>query len=116
VYVSQIVHPACRRHAAGPAVRRRNRQGARGHRFSAHGVADQHTSAAGAGFWVIDATCPLVARCTTRARFARDDYDILLIGHEGHEEVSAPQRAPDPHAAVDGPDAVDDVTVRDGTR
>ena len=47
-------------------------------------------------------------------RFARDDYDILLIGHEGHEEViGTAGEAPDHVQLVDGPDAVDKVTVRD---
>jgi 4-hydroxy-3-methylbut-2-enyl diphosphate reductase len=36
----------------------------------------------------IDATCPLVTKVHREAvRFADEDYDILLIGHEGHEEV-----------------------------
>ena len=47
-------------------------------------------------------------------RFARDDYDILLIGHEGHEEVvGTAGEAPDHVQLVDGPDAVDAVTIRD---
>jgi 4-hydroxy-3-methylbut-2-enyl diphosphate reductase len=47
-------------------------------------------------------------------RFARDDYDILLIGHEGHEEVvGTAGEAPDHVQLVDGPEAVDNVTVRD---
>ena len=47
-------------------------------------------------------------------RFARDDYDILLIGHEGHEEVvGTAGEAPDHVQLVDGPGAVDKVTVRD---
>ena len=47
-------------------------------------------------------------------RFARDDYDILLIGHEGHEEVvGTAGEAPDHVQLVDGPGAVDDVIVRD---
>ena len=47
-------------------------------------------------------------------RFARDDYDILLVGHEGHEEVvGTAGEAPDHVQVVDNPDAVDKVTVRD---
>jgi 4-hydroxy-3-methylbut-2-enyl diphosphate reductase len=47
-------------------------------------------------------------------RFASDDYDILLIGHEGHEEVVGTSgEAPDNITLVDGPDAVDAVEVRD---
>ncbi|MBX7433490.1 4-hydroxy-3-methylbut-2-enyl diphosphate reductase [Mycobacterium sp. Y57] len=84
--------------------------------FSAHGVAPTvHTSAAERDLKVIDATCPLVTKVHNEAkRFARDDYDILLIGHEGHEEViGTAGEAPDHVQLVDGPDSVDDVVVRD---
>ncbi len=84
--------------------------------FSAHGVAPTvHESAAARDLKVIDATCPLVTKVHNEAkRFARDDFDILLIGHEGHEEVvGTAGEAPDHVQLVDGPDAVDDVTVRD---
>ena len=47
-------------------------------------------------------------------RFADDDYDILLIGHEGHEEVDGTAgEAPEHIQLVDGPDDVADVEVRD---
>ena len=50
-------------------------------------------------------------------RFARDDYDILLIGHEGHEEVEGTAgEAPEHVQLVDGPDSVDAVTVRDESK
>jgi 4-hydroxy-3-methylbut-2-enyl diphosphate reductase len=67
---------------------------------------------------VIDATCPLVTKVHNEAkRFAREDYDILLIGHEGHEEViGTAGEAPDHVQLVDGPEAVDTVTVRDESR
>jgi 4-hydroxy-3-methylbut-2-enyl diphosphate reductase len=84
--------------------------------FSAHGVAPTvHTTAAERKLKVIDATCPLVTKVHNEAkRFARDDYDILLIGHEGHEEVvGTAGEAPDHVQLVDGPSAVDGVTVRD---
>jgi 4-hydroxy-3-methylbut-2-enyl diphosphate reductase len=84
--------------------------------FSAHGVAPTvHTSAKERELRVIDATCPLVTKVHNEAkRFARDDFDILLIGHEGHEEVvGTAGEAPDHVQLVDGPDAVDNVTVRD---
>nr|BFF23696.1 hypothetical protein GCM10025732_16610 [Glycomyces mayteni] len=57
--------------------------------FSAHGVAPEvHDQAAERGLKAIDATCPLVTKVHKEARrYAEDDYDILLIGHEGHEEV-----------------------------
>lgn len=84
--------------------------------FSAHGVAPSvHTSAAERKLQVIDATCPLVTKVHNEAkRFARDDYDILLIGHQGHEEVvGTAGEAPDHVQLVDGPGAVEQVTVRD---
>ncbi|MGH3799255.1 MAG: 4-hydroxy-3-methylbut-2-enyl diphosphate reductase [Pseudonocardiaceae bacterium] len=87
--------------------------------FSAHGVAPAvHDQAAVRGLRAIDATCPLVTKVHQEAkRFARDGYDILLIGHEGHEEVEGTVgEAPLQIQLVDGPDAVDSVTVRDPSR
>ena len=57
--------------------------------FSAHGVSPAvHQEAADRQLRTIDATCPLVTQGAQEAkRFAQDDYDILLIGHRGHEEV-----------------------------
>ena len=57
--------------------------------LSAHGVAPEvYTNSAARRLRVIDATCPLVTKVHVEARrFARDGYTILLIGHEGHEEV-----------------------------
>jgi 4-hydroxy-3-methylbut-2-enyl diphosphate reductase len=57
--------------------------------LSAHGVAPEvYTNAEGRNLRVIDATCPLVTKVHLEARrFAEDDRTILLIGHEGHEEV-----------------------------
>lgn len=87
--------------------------------FSAHGVAPAvHEQAAARGLRTIDATCPLVTKVHKEAtRFAGEDYDILLIGHAGHEEVEGTAgEAPDHIQLVDGPDHVDDVTVRDPSR
>ncbi len=87
--------------------------------FSAHGVAPTvHQNAAERNLQVIDATCPLVTKVHNEAkRFAREDYDILLIGHEGHEEViGTAGEAPDHVQLVDGPDGVDRVTVRDPSK
>ncbi|MCK8615923.1 MULTISPECIES: 4-hydroxy-3-methylbut-2-enyl diphosphate reductase [Gordonia] len=87
--------------------------------FSAHGVSPQvHASAAERKLRTIDATCPLVTKVHQEAkRFARDDYDILLIGHEGHEEVEGTAgEAPRHIQLVDGPDSVDSVTVRDESK
>lgn len=57
--------------------------------FSAHGVAPEvYEQAKARSLKAIDATCPLVTKVHQEARrFAAEDYDILLIGHEGHEEV-----------------------------
>jgi 4-hydroxy-3-methylbut-2-en-1-yl diphosphate reductase len=57
--------------------------------FSAHGVAPEvHAQARTRQLKVIDATCPLVTKVHQEARkFAGKGYDIVLIGHEGHEEV-----------------------------
>ncbi len=57
--------------------------------FSAHGVAPAvHANAAARRLRTIDATCPLVTKVHVEARrFAADGYTIVLIGHEGHEEV-----------------------------
>ena len=84
--------------------------------FSAHGIATEVRKAAEErGLHAIDATCPLVTKVHNEARrFAAGDYDILLIGHEGHEEVvGTAGEAPDHVQLVDGPGAVDGVTVRD---
>ena len=58
--------------------------------FSAHGVAPQvYEEAKQRNLMAIDATCPLVTKVHNEAkRYAREDYQILLIGHEGHEEES----------------------------
>jgi 4-hydroxy-3-methylbut-2-enyl diphosphate reductase len=87
--------------------------------FSAHGVAPEvHEQAAARNLRTIDATCPLVTKVHHEVRrFAKDDYDILLIGHEGHEEVVGTSgEAPDNIKLVDGPDSVADVEVRDPSR
>jgi 4-hydroxy-3-methylbut-2-enyl diphosphate reductase len=84
--------------------------------FSAHGVAPVvHEEASRRQLRTIDATCPLVTKVHGEARrFAADDFDILLIGHEGHEEVvGTAGEAPDHVHLVDGPDDVANVTVRD---
>lgn len=57
--------------------------------FSAHGVAPSvYAEAEQRGLEVIDATCPLVSKVHREARrYANEGYDIILIGHTGHEEV-----------------------------
>jgi len=84
--------------------------------FSAHGVSPAvHEAAAQRNLQTIDATCPLVTKVHKEAvRFAADDYDILLIGHEGHEEVEGTAgEAPDHVQIVNSPDDAANVTVRD---
>src|SRR5680860_1471132 len=74
--------------------------------FSAHGVSPAvHAQAAERSLETIDATCPLVTKVHKEAiRFASDDYDILLIGHHGHEEVEGTAgEAPERIQLVDGP-------------
>ncbi len=87
--------------------------------LSAHGVAPVvHDEAARLQLKTIDATCPLVTKVHHEARrFADEDYDILLIGHDGHEEVvGTAGEAPDNIQLVDGPDSVDEIEVRDPAR
>ncbi len=83
--------------------------------FSAHGVAPVvHEEARARSLKTIDATCPLVTKVHREAvRFADDDFDILLIGHEGHEEVVGTSgEAPEHITIVDSPDDVANVEVR----
>jgi 4-hydroxy-3-methylbut-2-enyl diphosphate reductase len=74
--------------------------------FSAHGVAPTvHVEAAERGLKAIDATCPLVTKVHAEARrFAAEGYQIVLIGHEGHEEVEGTTgEAPDVITLVQDP-------------
>ncbi|HPT94912.1 MAG TPA: 4-hydroxy-3-methylbut-2-enyl diphosphate reductase [Microbacteriaceae bacterium] len=87
--------------------------------FSAHGVSPAVVAeAADRGLQAIDATCPLVTKVHREAvRFARDDFEILLIGHEGHEEVEGTAgEAPDHVTIVNNPDEADTVVVKDPTK
>jgi 4-hydroxy-3-methylbut-2-enyl diphosphate reductase len=84
--------------------------------FSAHGVSPAVVQgAADRGLHAIDATCPLVTKVHREAvRFARDDFEILLIGHEGHEEVEGTAgEAPEHVTIVNSPDEADTVVVKD---
>ncbi|MBA2324527.1 MAG: 4-hydroxy-3-methylbut-2-enyl diphosphate reductase [Pseudonocardiales bacterium] len=83
--------------------------------FSAHGVAPSvHVQAAARGLRTIDATCPLVTKVHHEAkRFASEDYDILLVGHHGHEEVEGTAgEAPDHVQLVESTADVAAVVVR----
>ena len=87
--------------------------------FSAHGVSPEvHQQAAERELKTIDATCPLVTKVHHEAkRFAADDYDILLIGHEGHEEVEGTAgEAPEHIQLVQSPAEVANIEVRDPSR
>ncbi|NYE19842.1 4-hydroxy-3-methylbut-2-enyl diphosphate reductase [Microbacterium immunditiarum] len=87
--------------------------------FSAHGVSPAVVAAASdRGLQAIDATCPLVTKVHREAvRFARDDHEILLIGHLGHEEVEGTAgEAPDHVTIVNSPDEADTVEVRDPSK
>ncbi len=87
--------------------------------FSAHGVSPAVVSAAeNRGLQAIDATCPLVTKVHREAvRFARDDFEILLIGHDGHEEVEGTAgEAPDHVTVVNSPEDADTVEVTDPSK
>lgn len=84
--------------------------------FSAHGVSPAVVAAAAErGLNTIDATCPLVTKVHREVqRFAAEDYDILLIGHEGHEEVEGTAgEAPDIVQIIDKDDSIASAKVRD---
>lgn len=87
--------------------------------FSAHGVSPAvHSDAAERELKTIDATCPLVTKVHLEAkRFAREGFSILLIGHEGHEEVEGTMgEAPEATTLVQGPDDVANVEVPDPSK
>jgi 4-hydroxy-3-methylbut-2-enyl diphosphate reductase len=84
--------------------------------FSAHGVSPAVVKASEArGLNTIDATCPLVTKVHREVqRFAAEEYDILLIGHEGHEEVEGTAgEAPDHVQLVDGQDGIENAKIKD---
>ncbi|MSO40288.1 MAG: 4-hydroxy-3-methylbut-2-enyl diphosphate reductase [Solirubrobacterales bacterium] len=87
--------------------------------FSAHGVAPSvHANAAARKLQTIDATCPLVTKVHVEARkFAADGYTIILVGHEGHEEVEGTTgEAPDRTILVQTEEEVDTLEVEDPDR
>jgi 4-hydroxy-3-methylbut-2-en-1-yl diphosphate reductase len=84
--------------------------------FSAHGVSPAvRAEAEDRSLHTIDATCPLVTKVHAEVkRFAKDDYDILLVGHRGHEEVEGTSgEAPANVQLVDGAEDIATVQVRD---
>ena len=84
--------------------------------FSAHGVAPSvHEEAQQRSLKTIDATCPLVTKVHNEAkRFAAEGYQIVLIGHAGHEEVEGTMgEAPDAITLVESPEQAASVTLAD---
>ncbi|HEY4916942.1 MAG TPA: 4-hydroxy-3-methylbut-2-enyl diphosphate reductase [Solirubrobacteraceae bacterium] len=87
--------------------------------FSAHGVAPSvRTGAAERGLKTIDATCPLVTKVHREAvRFAEDGYTVVLVGHDGHEEVEGTMgEAPTQILLVQNEQDVDELHVEDPER
>jgi 4-hydroxy-3-methylbut-2-enyl diphosphate reductase len=87
--------------------------------FSAHGVSPAVVAAAEErGLQTIDATCPLVTKVHREVqRFAKENYDILLVGHEGHEEVEGTAgEAPDVVQVVDKEDSIARVSIKDPSK
>ncbi|MGA7688748.1 MAG: 4-hydroxy-3-methylbut-2-enyl diphosphate reductase [Jiangellales bacterium] len=87
--------------------------------FSAHGVSPAvRQQAIDRNLRTIDATCPLVTKVHAEARrFAADDYEILLIGHEGHEEVEGTAgEAPEHITLVQDPNEAAEVEVKDPSK
>src|SRR5882757_1900365 len=87
--------------------------------FSAHGVAPSvHANAAARQLNTIDATCPLVTKVHVQARrYAASGYTVLLIGHEGHEEVVGTMgEAPDSIVLVESIADAERLSFPEGTR
>jgi 4-hydroxy-3-methylbut-2-enyl diphosphate reductase len=87
--------------------------------FSAHGVAPSVREGASArGLQTIDATCPLVTKVHREAvRFARDGYTVVLVGHDGHEEVEGTMgEAPEQIVLVENEQDVEELHVDDPER
>ena len=87
--------------------------------FSAHGVSPAvHAQAAARNLRTIDATCPLVTKVHNEVkRFADDETEILLIGHNGHEEVEGTAgEAPGRVRVVDGLDGAREVQPTPGKK
>jgi 4-hydroxy-3-methylbut-2-enyl diphosphate reductase len=84
--------------------------------FSAHGVAPSvHANAKARRLRTIDATCPLVTKVHVEARrFAAEGYMVVLVGHDGHEEVEGTMgEAPDNMVLVQTEQDVDELELAD---
>jgi 4-hydroxy-3-methylbut-2-enyl diphosphate reductase len=87
--------------------------------FSAHGVAPSvYENAAARGHHTIDATCPLVTKVHVQARrYAAEGYTIVLIGHEGHEEIEGTMgEAPDSIILVESIDDAEALELPEATK
>jgi 4-hydroxy-3-methylbut-2-enyl diphosphate reductase len=87
--------------------------------FSAHGVAPSvHLEAAERKLQTIDATCPLVTKVHVQARrYAAAGYTVILIGHDGHEEVVGTMgEAPDSIVLVESTGDVEDLSFPEGAK
>lgn len=87
--------------------------------FSAHGVSPEVRRVARARkLYAIDATCPLVTKVHLEAvRYAKLGYTIVLIGHEGHDEVVGTMgEAPDAMVLVETPEDVDQLQIADESK
>src|SRR5208282_1097381 len=87
--------------------------------FSAHGISPSvRTGAEERGLRTIDATCPLVTKVHREAvRFAQDGYTIVLVGHDGHEEVEGTLgEAPEQIVLVQCEEDVDELEIDDPER
>jgi len=87
--------------------------------LSAHGVApDVYRNCTTRGLRAIDATCPLVTKVHTEAkRYAADGYTIVLVGHEGHEEVVGTMgEAPEAIQLIGSVEEIDRLQIDDPDR
>jgi len=87
--------------------------------YSAHGVSPEIRELSRARrLRTIDATCPLVTKVHIEAvRYAREGYRIVLIGHEGHDEVIGTMgEAPDHILLVETPEEVDQISLPHGEK
>lgn len=87
--------------------------------FSAHGISPEvRRQARERNLSAIDATCPLVTKVHSEAiRYARQGYQILLVGHRNHQEVVGTSgEAPDATLVVESPDDIPNLSIKDPTR
>jgi 4-hydroxy-3-methylbut-2-enyl diphosphate reductase len=84
--------------------------------FSAHGISPAvRRAAADRNLTAIDATCPLVTKVHSRAiRYAKQGYQILLVGHKNHQEIIGTMgEAPEQTQVVESPECISELTIHD---